>query len=340
MARQSAGRLPATRRANSAASSGKAARYGLEAPVPVGLQRGAARAGVPAFVDGRGNRERRVRPAERGARQRDFLLAQRRAVRLGGAGLARSTAPDHGPAADQRGPVATGRGRGNRRVDGGDVVPVDVRDHVPAVGGEALRRVVGEPAAHLAVDRDAVVVVEHGELAEAQRSGERRDLVRNALHQAAVADERVGSVVDDRVSRPIEVRGEELLGERHPDRVGEALPERPGRRLHTGRDADLRMPRGARVQLPEALQLVEREVVAGQVQQRVEQHRTVAVGQDEAVAVRPLRVCGVVAQVALPQRDGDLRHAHRHARMSAPGGLDGVHGEGADGVGEFRRGDG
>ena len=47
-----------------------------------------------------------------------------------------------------------------------DVVAVDVGDHVPAVGLEALRRVVGEPALHVAVDRDAVVVVESDELAE------------------------------------------------------------------------------------------------------------------------------------------------------------------------------
>ena len=90
-----------------------------------------------------------------------------------------------------------------------------------------------------------------------------------------------------------------------------------------------------RVQLAEVLQLLHRQVVAGQVQQRVEQHRAVAVGQHEAVAVGPVRVGRVVAQVALPQRHGDLGHAHRHARVAGVGLLHGVHRERADGVGEF-----
>ena len=47
----------------------------------------AALARVPAGVDRVGDLERRIRPAERGARRRDFLFAERRAVRVGGAGL-------------------------------------------------------------------------------------------------------------------------------------------------------------------------------------------------------------------------------------------------------------
>ena len=47
-----------------------------------------------------------------------------------------------------------------------------------------------------------------------------------------------------------------------------------------------------RAPLPELLELVEREVVAGEVQHRVEEHRRVARGEHEAVAVRPLRVVG------------------------------------------------
>ena len=84
-----------------------------------------------------------------------------------------------------------------RGVDRVDVVAVDVADHVPAVGLEALRGVVGEPAFDLAVDGDAVVVVEGDQLAQAQGAGQRADFVRDAFHQAAVAEEGVGVVVDD-----------------------------------------------------------------------------------------------------------------------------------------------
>ena len=59
---------------------------------------------------------------------------------------------------------------------------------------------VNQPATS-AVDRNAVVVVERDQLAEAQRAGERAGLVRDAFHHAAVADEHVRVVIDDRRSR-------------------------------------------------------------------------------------------------------------------------------------------
>ena len=86
--------------------------------------------------------------------------------------------------------------------------------------------------------------------------------MRDAFHQAAVADENVGPVVDDRVAGTVELRREQPLGERHADRVGESLAERPGRRFDAGRDADFRMARRHRVQLAEALELVDRQRVA------------------------------------------------------------------------------
>ena len=65
-------------------------------------------------------------------------------------------------------------------------------DDVPAVGAEARRRVVGEPALHIAVDGDAVVVVERDQLVQPQRAGQRTHLVADAFHQAAVAQKDVG----------------------------------------------------------------------------------------------------------------------------------------------------
>ena len=155
------------------------------------------------------------------------------------------------------------------RADGGDVVPVDPRLHVPAVSLEPLGRVVGEPALGLAVDRDAVVVVADDELAQAQRAGERCGLVRDAFHQAAVADEDIRPMVDDGVVRPVENGGEQSLGKRHPDRVRETLAERSGRRLDAGRDAVFGVAGRLGVELAEALELFDRQVVAGQVEERV-----------------------------------------------------------------------
>jgi CobQ-like glutamine amidotransferase family enzyme len=60
-----------------------------------------------------------------------------------------------------------------------------------------------------------------------------------------------------------------------------------------------------------------------------------AVGQHEAVAVGPLRIGRVVAQVAGPQHFGDFRHAHRGARVAGIGLLHPVHGERANGIGKI-----
>ena len=103
------------------------------------------------------------------------------------------------------------------------------------------------------------------QLAEAQGPGERAGLVRHALHHAAVAHEHVGMVVDEVEFWPVEMRCEQLLGERHAHAVGDSLTERPGGGLHARRAAELGMARRLRAELAKALELVDRQVVAGQV---------------------------------------------------------------------------
>ena len=258
-------------------------------------------------------------------------------MRLGGAGARRRALADRRLAADQRRLAGVRARAGDRRVDGVDVVAVDRGDDVPAVGLEALRRVVDEPRRDRAVDRDAVVVVDRDQLVELPGAGERARLVADPFHQAAVAEEHVGMVVDDVVAVAVELGGEELFRERHADGVGQALAERAGRRLDAGRDRELGVAGRLAVQLAEVAQLREREVVAGQVQQRIEQHRAVPVREHEAVAAGPARIGRVVAQVPAPERDRDLGHAHRRARVAGVRLLDRVHREGADRVGHQAR---
>ena len=79
-----------------------------------------------------------------------------------------------------------------------------------------------------------------------------------------------------------------------PTELAEALAERPGRGLDAERVAVLGMAGRAGPELPEAPQLVQRHVrIAGQVEQRVEQHRAVAGREHEPVAVRPIRMLRV-----------------------------------------------
>ena len=222
------------------------------------------------------------------------------------------------------------------------VVAVDVADHVPAVRFEAFGRVISEPSLDMPIDGDAVVIVQRNEFAETERSSQRARLMRNAFHHAAVAEERVGVVRYELDAGPVELPRQQLLRDRHADGVGDALPERSGRGLHAGRDAILRVPGGCRMQLAEAPELRQRQVIAAQVQQCVQQHRAVAVRDHEAVPVRPLRIRRVVPQVTPPQHLRDFGHAHRHAGMAGIRLLDRIHRQSAqriDGITARRRRD-
>ena len=98
---------------------------------------------------------------------------------------------------------------------------------------------------------------------------DRRRLGAEALHQVAVGADRVDPRVDDLVVRPVVAVGKETLGDRHPDAVRETLAERPRRRLDARRVPVLGMTRRAGAPLTERLQVVEREVVAREVERCV-----------------------------------------------------------------------
>ncbi len=307
---------------------------GGEALVPLVFRVGALLLGVPLGVDLGRNFERAVFPAQRLAGQRDFGITQRSAVGFFLALLVRRAEADDGLAADQRWTVALARGL-DGHLDLVGVMAVDVADHLPAIGFEATRGVIGEPAVHFAVDGDAVVVVEGDQLVQAKGPGQRADFVADAFHHAAVTEEHVGVVVDDVVAGTVELPRHDLLRHGETDSVGKALTERTGGGLDAGGVAELRVARGLAVQLAEVLQVIDGQVVTGKVQQRVDQHRAVAVGQHEAVAVGPLRVGRAVLQMIAPEDFGDVRHAHGGTRVAAVGFLHSIHAEGADGIGSL-----
>jgi hypothetical protein len=232
------------------------------------------------------------------------------------------------------GRAGVGLGSDDGAIDGVAVMAVNARNDLPAVGFEAFRRVVGEPALDMAVDRNAVVVVEDDQLAQSLRAGQRAHFVRNAFHQATVAGESVGVMVDDGMSVAVELRSEAAFRDRHAHRVCQTLTQRAGRGFHARCVAVFRVAGRLRMQLPECLEVVDRQVVAGQVQQRIQQHRTVSVRQHEAVAVGPVGIGRIVAQVTPPQHFRNLRHAHRCTGVTGIGFLHGIHRQCPDGTGD------
>ena len=202
--------------------------------------------------------------------------------------------------------------------DGLHVVAVDGED-LPALRLEAhldvLRlRVLG----HL-VERDAVRVVHEDEVVELLVAREGDRLVGDALLEAAVAAEHDDVVVDDGVLGGVEGRRGELRRRRHADAVADALAERAGGRLDTRGPAELGVAGGLRVLDAEVLDLLHREVVAGHVQPRVEEHGAVARREDEAVTVDPRRVLRVVDHLLAEEDGADLRAAEGKAHVAGLG---------------------
>ena len=309
--------------------------------VPLGLGAHAARGGVPSLAYIVRDLKGRVRPVQGFAGGRNFGSAQGSAMHIVGARLVGRAHADHGFAANQ-GRAAVGvlrlrLGRFDGGMHGLRVVAIYRRDHVPAIGLKALGCVVGEPAFHMAVDRDAVVVVQRHQLGQAQRARQRTGFMADALHQTTVAQKHIGHVVHDVQTAArlfaVERLRQHFFGQRHAHRVGDALAQWAGGGFHARGDVDLGVARGLAVQLAKLFQLRHGQLVAGQVQQGIDQHRAVPVGQHKAVAVGPLWVEGVVLQVAVPQHFGNIGHAHGRAGVAGFGGFHRIHGQHAHGVG-------
>jgi hypothetical protein len=96
------------------------------------------------------------------------------------------------------------------------------------------------------------------------------------------------------------------------------------------------MSGGRGVELAEALYLLDpHAVMAGEVEQRIQQHGAMAGGQHEPVAIRPAWVGGIELVEAAPERGRHVGHAHRHAGMAGFRRFHRVDRQRADGVGHL-----
>ena len=263
-------------------------------------------------------------PAERFFGQPHFLHTQRLTVRLFAALFVGAAVGDVRVADDKmRLP-----GGGLRGLEGGvngiEIVSVNFL-HLPAVSAEARGHIFREGDVRRTLDGDLIIIVEIDEVIQPEMPRQRCRLVRGAFHHLTIGDKGVDLMLEDGETGFIEARGKVFLRYRHAHAVGEALSQRPGGRL----DAEVRlifgMSRRLATPLPELLQVFHAERKAGEIEQSIEQHRAVPGGENEAVAVGPRGVRGIDPQIARPEHVGDIRHTHRHPRMTGIGFLHGVH---------------
>ena len=121
----------------------------------------------------------------------------------------------------------------------------------------------------------------------------------NTFHQATVTHKHIGVVIYNGVRITslvslIEPGCKHLLGDSHAHGISQSLPQRSGRGFHPGCITVLWMPRCFRSNLSEILQLIHRQVITCEVQQRIEQHGAMTVGQNKPVPIAPVRISGIV----------------------------------------------
>ena len=174
---------------------------------------------------------------------------------------------------------------------------------------------------------------------------QRRRLRRDPFHQAAVPADGIDVVVEDVEARPVVALGEPFLSDGHAHARRHPLPERTGRRFDARDPVILRMSRRLAVELAKMPDIVERNgrlpqplvvrvhrLRSGEMEHRPEQHRGMAVGEHEPIAVGPDRILGIEGHHAVPDRIDQRRQRHRRAGMPRIGLLHCVHRERADGI--------
>src|SRR4029077_13464834 len=81
----------------------------------------------------------------------------------------------------------------------------------------------------------------------------------------------------------------------YTNRVANALPQRTSGAFDSRRFRIFRMSRRFRMQLTKTLYIVDRNVVAAQVQPRIQEHAAVPSGKNEIVAIDPARLIWIMS---------------------------------------------
>src|SRR5262249_51252929 len=141
--------------------------------------------------------------------------------------------------------------------DAGLIEPV-AGMRIPSMRGEARFLISDVGEQNRAIDRNRIVVPDQDELVELLASRKADGFVTDAFHQAAVAANHPGAVIDQIRTEP---RRKVPLRDGHAHGIGDALSKRARRGLDPARVAVFRMACGLRTELPEALDLLERDLL-------------------------------------------------------------------------------
>lgn len=149
-----------------------------------------------------------------------------------------------------------------------------------------------------------------------QVAGQRSRFAGHAFHQVAVAANAVSIVVDDFQIAFIVSRRKLRFRQSHADGHRQTLAQRSRRGVYARSMSEFRVARRFAAPLAELLDFFHRQIIPAQMQQAVQQHRAVSGGQDEAVAVDPIRNVRVMVHRFGKQLVTHRCGPHRHAGMA------------------------
>ena len=153
----------------------------------------------------------------------------------------------------------------------------------------------------------------------------------DALHQAAIARDYPGPVINQIIAKD---RIQVSLCHRHANCHRKALPQRSGGAFNAFEQKVFRMSGARRAQLAEVANVLHRRArIAGEMQQRVDEHRAMPGRKHKTIAVSPIGARGIKLQVICEEHAGHIGHTHRHARVTGIRSLNGIHRQSANGIG-------
>ncbi len=126
---------------------------------------------------------------------------------------------------DQGRAVLLRLGGEDRLIDFLIIMPVNF-ENIPFIPDKALAHIIAVGQIRVALDGDVIAVIKNHQLVQAEVTGKREHLMRNALHHIAIAAEHIRLVIHGSIHSAIEAGGHHALGKRHPGSHAAPLPQR------------------------------------------------------------------------------------------------------------------
>ncbi len=141
--------------------------------------------------------------------------------------------------------------------------------------------------------------------------GERARFRRHAFLETTIARQTKDMLVENAMLAGVEMCLRHFRCHRHTNRVAHALSQRTSGAFDSRRFKIFRMPRRFRMQLTKALYILDRNVVAAQVQPGIQEHAAVPGGKNEIVAIDPARLIWIMSEQITVEHRPDLGASER-----------------------------